>query len=170
MCECCDFVAARGGRPGDPELTAQFSRLWRFRTRADVAINGFVVQAVESEWPPFAYTIGLWGLGHPELVIFGLDPTKATGLLHLIGEDVRDNGLGVEAGADLQPGDWAFKAFRLPTPGDVVLRANDFYRRTPTRSVPALQLVYPDRHGVWPWEPDCQLLPGQQPMPGTFVA
>jgi hypothetical protein len=58
----------------------------------------------------------------------------------------------------------------MPRPADVVVRANAYYRRRDARSVPALQLVYPDAHGVWPWEPGCRLAAGQQPMPGTFVA
>jgi hypothetical protein len=123
-----------------------------------------------NDWPPFAYTIGLWGIGHPELVLFGLDHDKGSGLLHLIGEEVRDSRKVIDDGDEFCLGDWAFQAFLLPNPGEVVLRANAYYKRKPQRSVPALQLVYPDVHGVWPWEPDCHLFPGQQPMPGEFAA
>jgi hypothetical protein len=83
---------------------------------------------------------------------------------------VRWGGRRVGDGDEFVEGDWEFKAFALPNPGDVVIQANVFYRRKAQQSVPALQLVYPDVRGVWPWEPDCHLFPGQQPMPGNFTA
>jgi Domain of unknown function (DUF4262) len=169
MCECCDYIAANRGRASEERLVQEYERLWRARVRKRLATYGWTVQTVDG-WPPFAYTIGLWRLGHPELVLFGLEPQKAYGLLGVIAEDVCINGRRVADGDEFFEGDWEFKAFALPKPGQVVARANVFFRRKPRQSVPALQLVYPDVHGVWPWEPDCHLFPGQQPMPGQFAA
>jgi hypothetical protein len=97
-------------------------------------------------------------------------PRADHGSLSLIGAGIRDAGVALEHEHRLQVGDWLFEARQLPNPGEVLLRANTYYRRPPSRAVPALQLMYPDVHGVWPWEPHCHLFPGQQPMPGTFAA
>lgn len=118
---------------------------------------------------PFAYTVGLFGLGHPELLIFGTDaPTAATILNHL-GERVR-------AGAALLPGQ--LLAFddrphriipeEVPNPGDIVLTANRFYQRPAEASVPVLQLSYSDPEGRFPWEDG--YAGSEQPRPGTFTA
>lgn len=47
--------------------------------------------------PPFAYTIGLFGLGHPELLILGVPMETACGVLNELGQRVRDE-------ANLVPG------------------------------------------------------------------
>jgi hypothetical protein len=39
--------------------------------------------------PPFAYTVGLFGLGNPELLVFGVDPGTASGLLNNLGARVK---------------------------------------------------------------------------------
>jgi hypothetical protein len=39
--------------------------------------------------PAFAYTVGLFGLGHPELVVLGMDTGSAGGLLNHLGERIR---------------------------------------------------------------------------------
>ena len=51
----------------------------------------------QDDGPAFAYTIGLFGLGHPELLIFGVDPRTAGEVLNDLGERVR-------SGAALMPG------------------------------------------------------------------
>lgn len=43
----------------------------------------------DGDGPAFAYTIGLFGMGHPELLIFGLDPTTVAGVFNNLGERVR---------------------------------------------------------------------------------
>ena len=39
--------------------------------------------------PPFAYTVGLFGMAHPELLVFGVPPGTAAGVLNDLGERVR---------------------------------------------------------------------------------
>ena len=51
-----------------------------------------------SDGPPFGYTVGLFGLGHPELLIFGANAETAAGVLNELTEPIR-------AGADLVPGE-----------------------------------------------------------------
>jgi len=48
------------------------------------------------EGPSFAYTVGLFGMGHPELLVLGVSAATASGVLNTLGERVR-------AGADLVP-------------------------------------------------------------------
>lgn len=169
MCDQCDYLAANAGRGSEAQLEAEFRRQFRARVRNLIRRGQWLVVGVE-EWPWYSYTIGLWSGGHPELCVFGLEQAQAHALLNEICERVA-------AGAPLRDGDeivcnhgLPMTAFQVPEPEKVVLQANWFYRRKPRNSVPALQLVYPDVHGTWPWEPDCHLFPGSQPMPGTFDA
>jgi Domain of unknown function (DUF4262) len=169
MCECCDYIAANRGRASEEKLVQEYERLWRAGVRSRLATYGWTVQAVEG-WPPFAYTIGLWRLGHPELVLFGVELRTACLMLGLMAMDVCRGGRRINGGDEFTDDGWEFKAFMLPNPSQVITRANVFFRRKPRQSVPALQLVYPDAYGVWPWEPGCRLVPGQQPLPGQFAA
>jgi hypothetical protein len=124
----------------------------------------------EADAPPFAYTVGLFGLDHPELLIFGVSPHTAMGVLNTLGARIR-------SGANLIPGDlvtfdeWPHKIIPevLPNPGEVVFAANRFYQRPDEHSVPVLQLSYDDLAGRFPWEPD-YAAPYLQPRPGTFRA
>jgi hypothetical protein len=43
----------------------------------------------DQDMVPFAYTFGLFGLQHPELLIFGVPQETAGGILNDIGEQVR---------------------------------------------------------------------------------
>jgi hypothetical protein len=122
------------------------------------------------EQPPFAYTIGLFGLGHPELLIIGVDPATAQGALNTLA-------LRIRQGEVLIPGliitfkDWPHRIIPevVPNPGEIVLGANSFYQRPPEHSVPVLQLTYDDTEGRFPWDQGC-IAPELQPRPGTFAA
>lgn len=128
------------------------------------------VDADEDGGPPFAYTVGLFGLGHPELLILGAGPQTSGAVLNELSERVR-------AGADLVPGElitvaeWPHRivAEVVPNPGEIVFAANRFYQRPDEASVPVLQLSYDDTAGRFPWEPG-HAGPGMQPRPGTFRA
>lgn len=120
---------------------------------------------------PFAYTIGLFGLGHPELLVFGTDPHTAAGLLNALFARVG-------AGSDLTPGeivtfpDWPHRVLveECPNPGEIAFSANRHYRRPDAASVPVLQLTWDDRHGRFPWEAGYSVPAGVQPRPGAFRA
>ena len=120
--------------------------------------------------PPFAYTIGFFGLNHPELLMVGIPPDVASEVLGTLGRRIR-------AGESLMPGslitfdDWPHRVIpeEVPNPGEIVLWANDFYQRPPEHSVPVLQLTYDDDSGRFPWD-DGYATPELQPRPGTFAA
>lgn len=141
-------------------------------TTETVRRHGWMVQYVmgEEQSPPFAYTVGLFGLGHPELVVFGLDYESAMGLLNLLGEKVRENH-DISAGQILSfdGTDTRVRADVLPNAGDVVFAANRFYQRPDEASVPALQLTW-DIGGAFPGEPGYSKPSWLQPKPGEFRA
>lgn len=123
-----------------------------------------------SHLPPFAYTVGLFGLGHPELLILGVDQEAAAEVLNTIGAGVR-NGAQLLPGMQITVGDWPHHIVPepVPNPGDVLLEADCFYRRPPGDPVPALQLTYDDDQGRFPWDEGCEVS-HLQPRPGTFDA
>lgn len=120
--------------------------------------------------PSFAYTVGLFGLGHPELLIFGVSPETAAGVLNALGE-------GVLGGHDVVPGQligfdkWPRRviAEAVPNPGAIVFAASHYYQRPDEDSVPVLQLSYDDAKERFPWD-DGFADAALQPRPGTFSA
>ncbi len=124
----------------------------------------------DDEGPPFAYTVGLFGLGHPELLVLGLDPATAMHLLDTLGERVRADE-AMLAGLLLSIDGWDHLVIpeEVPNPGEIVFSANRFYQRPAEFSVPVLQLSYDDGEGCFPWEAGFGD-PGSQPRPGEFRA
>jgi hypothetical protein len=114
--------------------------------------------------------VGLFGLDHPELLIFGVPPETASGVLNTLGERIR-------SGENLIPGqlitfeNWPHRIIPevVPNPGEIVLEANRFYQRPDEASVLVLQLSYDDLEGRFPWE-EGYSTPEMQPRPGTFRA
>lgn len=119
---------------------------------------------------PFAYTVGLFGIGHPELLVFGVDRETAGGVLNNVSTRIR-------AGHDLTPGElltfdgWAHRALveTVPNPGQIAFEANRFYRRPPEASVELLQLTFDDCEGRLPGAPGYAPR-WRQPRPGQFRA
>lgn len=124
---------------------------------------------VAAERPPFAYTTGLHGVGHPELLVFGLSPASACGVLNAVAG-------WVHAGRDLVPGELVELDGRsllieaVPNPGEIFFAANGFYERPPEFSVLGLQLTWSDEAGRFAWEDGSLLDPADQPRPGEFRA
>jgi hypothetical protein len=120
--------------------------------------------------PPFAYTTGLFGLGHPELLILGVDPPSASTVIGTLGERIR-SGENLIPGMPVVVTGWPHHIVpeTVPNPGDILFEANRFYRRPSEHSVPALQLTYDDDQGRFPWD-DGYATPELQPRPGTFTA
>jgi len=131
---------------------------------------GCFIQGVlgDGERPPFAYTVGLFGIGHPELIVFGLDHGDAATMLNWFFAHIK-------AGHDLMPGELVeppltttrFLVEEFPNPGDALFAANRHYQRPAVASVPAYQLTW-DVDGAFPWEPGYPYPPTQQPRPGNY--
>jgi hypothetical protein len=158
----------------DPAVTAWLDQEDK-RTAQTIRKHGVSLQYVGGDMQlrqtPFAYTIGLFGMGHPELLVFGLD-ARTTGLLL---NDVSDR---VRLGQDIVPGQvlefegWSHKVTveSVPNPGEIAFAANRFYQRPDEYSVELLQLTYDDRDGRFPWEDDYGNAVWIQPRPGSFSA
>jgi Domain of unknown function (DUF4262) len=142
---------------------AQLIRAHRFAVQ-------YVGEGDEDDEPAFGYTIGLFGLGHPELVVVGLGSDRTHGLLDGLGRLVA-GGRDLVAGEELS---WAgvgpVVVEELPNPGDVVLGANRYYRRPAEVSVPAYQLTWAHADGSFPWDDGYPCGPECQPRPGTWRA
>lgn len=153
------------------------------RVAAAIRRSGWAISYVEGEdcsrpgcdcgpgdGPPFAYTTGLFGLGHPELLVFGVDPHTAAGLLNSLGSRIKD-GEYLVPGVEVDFEEWPHKVIPevVPNPGEIVFEANRFYKRPDQASVPVLQLSYDDIEGRYPWE-EGYAAPELQPRPGTFSA
>lgn len=125
----------------------------------------------EVEAIPFSYTVGLFGLGHPELLIFSSPVPTAMAVLNDLGARVK-SGDNLVAGQLLTFDDWPHRivAEEVPNPGAIVFGANRHYRRPTEASVPVLQLTYDDKRGRFPWDEGYANAPHIQPRPGTFHA
>jgi hypothetical protein len=119
---------------------------------------------------PFCYTTGLFGVGHPELLVLGLARGPAARLLNVLAHRV------IGHRGDLTPGELAeVEGLRvlveeLPNPGMVLFEANSYYDRPLFASVAAYQLTWPDSEGRYPWDAGHRPVPCLQPRPGDYRA
>ena len=157
----------------DPQMLAwldqEDSRLAQTIRAHRVAVQ-YVMRGEESDEPPFGYTVGLFGAGHPELVVVGVGHETALSLLNTVADLVFQ-------GRDLVPGELVvldggrrLTVETLPNPADVLFSANRFYQRPDEFSVPAYQLTWARAGGTFPWEPGHPCPPECQPRPGTWRA
>jgi len=95
----------------------------------------------DDDGPAFGYTVGMFGLGHDELLVFGFDAHDTAGLLNSIGDTVQD-GETILPGHGLTVGNWPHQIIpeQVPNPGDIVYSANRFYRRLDRHSLDVLRL------------------------------
>ncbi|TAJ49911.1 MAG: DUF4262 domain-containing protein [Herbiconiux sp.] len=97
--------------------------------------------------PPFSYTIGLSSRPHPELVIVGLPPDVAKAFLDIAVAMIDD-------GRTFVPGEMAHGLAGDDRPL-AVIRVDDAHELSAVEeiygSVNALQLVWPDSSGRFPW-------------------
>lgn len=112
--------------------------------RATIHRYGWALQAVlaDDESPPFVYTVGLTGLGHPELILFATSQPTAAAVLNGLGELVRA-GRRLVAGEQVTLPQGRVHLLELPRSDGWLFGANDLYRRAGEPPVPAL-LVVPD--------------------------
>jgi hypothetical protein len=134
------------------------------RIEGIVAEHGWAVQGAfpraddPAPGPPFSYTVGLCGprFGHPELIVVGLDPNTAQAILNDLGERVR-GGQRLHAGqrvVDLLRGGYEVELLAVDASADErapLSVANRLYGHGGL--VEALQVVLPDQHHRFPWDP-----------------
>jgi hypothetical protein len=153
-------------------------RAMPFREKIDWMIEsqGWAVVPVpprldlDPPFPGYTYTVGLEpSFGFPEVIVFGLKPADARGLLGMVVALLRD-GVEIPVGplfAGLLDND--LRSALLPVDlgdwGPLFAAGQDWYGATPFRVV---QLAYPDPNGWLPWEPGFDMARRlSQPVIGT---
>jgi hypothetical protein len=120
-----------------------------------------VAPAVDSDDPDewFAYTIGLPNtFGWPELICFGLGTEVMGQLLNNAVDDLRNHQLVPQPGLQLNEVAEGFPvrlALNRNIPRTYFGYANWFARHSGKPMPDWLQLVWPDKHGKFPDDPDC---------------
>lgn len=117
--------------------------------RTTISDHGWAVQYVESENRPFAYTVGLHDHGLPELLITGLSPDIAARVLNSIAHMTVDDGTTLAPAMHIDYQDrFLIEVVEVEHP-DVHLK---FAVRIFGPRVRAVQLVWADDRGRWPWD------------------
>jgi hypothetical protein len=125
--------------------------------------------AHHEEGVAFAYTVGLFGMNHPEMLIFGVSPEVASLVINQLGDLIR-KGSEIIPGQLVELDAWNRRILPepVPNPGEILFTANRYYLRPDEYSVPALQLTHDDDQGLFPWDEGYS--GPEQPRPGTFRA
>ena len=115
--------------------------------RATIRVQGWAVQGVEDDRRPYAYTIGLHDRGLPELLVTGLSPQRAARLLNeFAGAAV--GGRVLKPGAHIPVGDGPLLEIVEVDHPDAHM---NFAVALGGPAIRALQLVWTDDRGRWPW-------------------
>lgn len=97
-----------------------------------------------------AYTVGLADANLPELMVFGLPAQAACVLLADAARMLREGKLPTDTRIEeLASLPTIFKEVPPKIAEDFIVQANN----RANRALPALQMVWPDRAGLFPWEP-----------------
>ncbi|HZH90257.1 MAG TPA: DUF4262 domain-containing protein [Pyrinomonadaceae bacterium] len=144
------------------------------KTLSDVAEYGWHVVMVfeDDEGPGFAYTVGLYQtFRHPEILIIGLNVDLMSNILNSVGDDIK-TGTIYEAGKEyseiVENYKCSFQKIDESFYTDFLGTGIWFYKGKP---FPALQCVYPDISGHYPWHKNCNpaLIEMQPLLTGTSL-
>ena len=127
------------------------------RAREIIAEHGVMVQWVGAGSDgsvPFAYTVGLSVADHPELVIFGLSPEISQGVLNQMAIPVVKKNVRWQPGPNDQifGGGVTALLVEVTDSSEHLTVANAMFAVPGQGPLPALQIIYPDKMGRWPWE------------------
>lgn len=112
--------------------------------------------------PPYSYTVGLTELGLPELLITGLAKERAAKVLIAAANTMLD-AAALTVGARIQlPGKRPGEVVRVAEPSVHLPVSTDLFGDRVT----ALQLVYADIRGRWPWDKNFRNGRAGQPVLG----
>ena len=132
--------------------------------RPEATDDRFSVQAVSGSRSvaELSYTVGLTEHGVPELLVTGLRPDLAADMLVSWGSYLLDQEQ-VLAGETMGWGRFVMEAVQVDRPQEHLLLAHARYGD----ALRALQLVWADRDGRWPWDHGFQSRQAGQPVLGT---
>jgi len=139
-------------RPSQKDI-AHFLADTKKRIDALVASGSWLVMMIGPEpgvSPTYSYTVGLTEHGLPELAIVGLDPETARHILNRAGDLMRKNGAfrDGQAAHDVLGG--STKVVFAELKNGSLMHATARYGADGYK---ALQIFWPDRAGLMPWEP-----------------
>ena len=154
MCWMCD----------DPTMTKGDALA---RMAGMVEEYGWAIQGVEGDrvHPPWAYTVGLTLRGLPELVVTGVRLLKARDLLNEWAYEAVHRGERLAPGQLLRcPHGSEVEIVELAHPDAHLATAVALFQGATLR---ALQLVWSDDRGHWPWDVGFRSRRGGQPVLGA---
>lgn len=127
------------------------------QVRNDIARHGVNITWVEAGdgEPCFAYTVGLAGRDHPELIVFGLNPDDSQWVLNNLAFRVRDGVQRFETAqliTGLAKNDIPIQLLAVVDSSTHLTMSNAMYRRPGKAPVTAMQVVSPDFDSRWPWD------------------
>ena len=126
--------------------------------------NGWIVQFVQDDRTPFAYTIGLHERGLPELLVTGMEPERANLVLNTVAEYLLKGGRPVPGERMLIGGELLLDFVEVEHPDAHLKFAVSIYG-----PLKALQLVWPDDQGHRPWCAEFSNGGVRQPVFGVWV-
>jgi Domain of unknown function (DUF4262) len=144
----------------------------QFLRRQDQLIDlyGWAVTAVaptpDDPGTPFAYTVGLTEHDRPELVIAGLDPAIAQALLGDLADRVVHHAARFTHGQRITDLIAGYDAVIVDGPVSDELYPGTAIGRYGADRVRLQQIVWPDPHARFPWDPGYQYPPQAQPLLG----
>ena len=133
--------------------------------RAKIRRRGWTVQYVEDDRVPYAYTIGLTHHGLPEFLMTGISPELALQVLGGIAESAPEVDVPEPGERRIFRGGTLVEVVEVEQPDAHMNAAVAIYG--PLR---ALQLVWADGRGRWPWAAGFNYGRGTQPVLGVRVA
>lgn len=142
------------------------------KMRDDIAKTGLaLIASLESESTPgHIYTVGLYEMGFPEIIIVGLPPQVGHGIIRNIYIQNIANGIQLEtsrAYCDFANLPIAFIDVDFAYKKEYMLLLDNYYNDR-SNEVPAIQMLWSDKNGKLPYEhgydPICD---AKQPMLGS---
>ncbi|MFY9344320.1 MAG: DUF4262 domain-containing protein [Planctomycetota bacterium] len=140
---------------------------------ADVDEHGVHIAHVDGDddEPTFSFTIGLWhSFDQPEVIVFGMPEEVAAELLNSLADEAAENRKFLA--------ETRHEGLLVGYPVRLVALPRERYRDYLQAAVwayegddfPAVQLVWPDKQGRWPWEPGVREgFASAQPVPGRIA-
>jgi hypothetical protein len=117
--------------------------------RDTIRRHGWAVQYVEDDKRPFAYTVGLHERGFPELAMTGLHALTALRVLNSIAHSMVDHGEEVKPAMHLDhEAEYLLEVVEVEHPDVHLKMAVNLYGFR----IRAMQLVWADNRGRWPWD------------------
>ena len=104
--------------------------------------------------PGYLFTVGLYySYSHPEILLMGLDSEISRAFLQSIAGGIKTGAKYLDGSmdSDLASFPIAFKGIALSRYHDYLGYANWLYRAAPN-GFPAVQFIWPDKAGKFPWD------------------